>query len=254
MGGGPFAILDERPQGSTVRGAPPRIDPAIQAAEVRQMLEAKSRRRQARGESALDVEAEAERLLAAPDPLRGEAAIDEELRAEVRQLVVARNERRMREGLEPLDVASRDRKAAGRSHRIELMPPTEENVYEVEELLNQPGTYFNPQTEVVVVVDDSASIDQEVFNNGGATKAPSGCGSPTTSRSTRTGAIAPSRPSRPATRAGRRSRPTTSIRAKTTSKKRTNDQNPIRTRRRSRCSPRATGRPPSRCPTRTATK
>jgi hypothetical protein len=38
-----------------------------------------------------------------------------------------------------------------------------ENVYEVEEMLNQPGTYFNPQSEVVVVVDDSASIDQEVF-------------------------------------------------------------------------------------------
>jgi hypothetical protein len=45
------------------------------------------------------------------------------------------------------------------------MPPTEENVYEVEEMLNQPGTYFNPQTEVVVIVDDSASPDQEVFNN-----------------------------------------------------------------------------------------
>ena len=28
----------------------------------------------------------------------------------------------------------------------------------------RPGTYFNPQTEVVVIVDDSASIDQEVFN------------------------------------------------------------------------------------------
>jgi hypothetical protein len=40
----------------------------------------------------------------------------------------------------------------------------DENLYEVEELLVQPGTYFNPQTEVVVVVDDSASIDQEVFN------------------------------------------------------------------------------------------
>ncbi|MBS1887784.1 MAG: hypothetical protein JSU06_11420 [Actinobacteria bacterium] len=44
------------------------------------------------------------------------------------------------------------------------MAEPEENLYEVEELLNQPGTYFNPQTEVVVVVDDSASIDQEVFN------------------------------------------------------------------------------------------
>jgi hypothetical protein len=45
------------------------------------------------------------------------------------------------------------------------MPPSGDNVYEVEEMLNQPGTYFNPQTEVVVVVDDSAAPDQEVFNN-----------------------------------------------------------------------------------------
>jgi hypothetical protein len=39
-----------------------------------------------------------------------------------------------------------------------------ETVVELDELLNQPGTYFNPQTEVVVVVDDSASLDQEIFN------------------------------------------------------------------------------------------
>ncbi len=44
------------------------------------------------------------------------------------------------------------------------MARAEENLYEIEELLVQPGTYFNPQTEVVVVVDDSASIDQEIFN------------------------------------------------------------------------------------------
>jgi hypothetical protein len=45
------------------------------------------------------------------------------------------------------------------------MPPEEaENVVELEDLLVRPGTYFNPQTEVVLVVDDSASIDQEVFN------------------------------------------------------------------------------------------
>ena len=42
--------------------------------------------------------------------------------------------------------------------------PADENVYEVEDLLMQPGTYFNPQTEVLVVVDDSTSLDQEVFN------------------------------------------------------------------------------------------
>src|SRR3712207_6058206 len=31
--------------------------------------------------------------------------------------------------------------------------------FELEELVNHPGTYFNPATEVLVVVDDSASID-----------------------------------------------------------------------------------------------
>lgn len=45
------------------------------------------------------------------------------------------------------------------------MASGKENLYEVEEMLVQPGTYFNPQTEVVVIVDDSASPDQEVFDN-----------------------------------------------------------------------------------------
>jgi len=40
----------------------------------------------------------------------------------------------------------------------------ESRVTELEELADVPGTYFNPQTEVLVVVDDSASIDQEIFN------------------------------------------------------------------------------------------
>ena len=44
------------------------------------------------------------------------------------------------------------------------MAANPENLFEVEELLMQPGTYFNPQTEVLVVVDDSTSLDQEVFN------------------------------------------------------------------------------------------
>jgi|1185.fasta_scaffold227910_2 hypothetical protein len=104
MGGGPFAILVDRPQRRTSGGAAEGVDPAIQAAEVRQMLEAKSERRARRGEAPLDVEAEAKRLLAAAERPRGQVAIDAELRAEVRQLVVARNERRLREGLDPLDV------------------------------------------------------------------------------------------------------------------------------------------------------
>ena len=39
-----------------------------------------------------------------------------------------------------------------------------EEIVELEEAVVRPGTYFNPQTEVVVIVDDSTSIGQEVFN------------------------------------------------------------------------------------------
>jgi hypothetical protein len=35
--------------------------------------------------------------------------------------------------------------------------------YDIDELLVRPGTYFNPQTEVIVVVDDSSSMDNEIF-------------------------------------------------------------------------------------------
>jgi hypothetical protein len=35
---------------------------------------------------------------------------------------------------------------------------------ELDELVNRPGTYFNPQTEVVIVVDDSPELDSEIFN------------------------------------------------------------------------------------------
>jgi hypothetical protein len=80
-----------------------REDPVASAAEtqeeIRQMLEAKSRRREARGEASLDVEAE----LAALTSARPRAG-DPVLREEVRQLVIARNERRLRQGKEPLDV------------------------------------------------------------------------------------------------------------------------------------------------------
>ncbi len=36
--------------------------------------------------------------------------------------------------------------------------------YELGELIVRPGTYFNPQTEVMVIVDDSPSIDTAIFN------------------------------------------------------------------------------------------
>jgi hypothetical protein len=33
-----------------------------------------------------------------------------------------------------------------------------------EDLSTRPGTYFNPQTEVLLIVDDSTTIDTEIFN------------------------------------------------------------------------------------------
>ena len=36
--------------------------------------------------------------------------------------------------------------------------------FEIDELVVRPGTYFNPQTEVMVIVDDSQSLDGEIFN------------------------------------------------------------------------------------------
>src|SRR5436853_6598769 len=36
--------------------------------------------------------------------------------------------------------------------------------FELEELVNRPGTYFNPQIEVLVVVDDCPELDAEIFN------------------------------------------------------------------------------------------
>jgi hypothetical protein len=36
--------------------------------------------------------------------------------------------------------------------------------YSLEEIVTTPGLYFNPQTEVVIVVDDSADLDSEIFN------------------------------------------------------------------------------------------
>jgi hypothetical protein len=88
-------LVMERERGG--RAAAP--DSAEAREEIRQMLQAKSARREARGEDPLDVEAELEALTATSS-----AEGDPGLRDEVRQLVIARNERRMRQGKPPLDV------------------------------------------------------------------------------------------------------------------------------------------------------
>jgi len=36
--------------------------------------------------------------------------------------------------------------------------------FDLEDLVNRPGTYFNPQTEILIVVDDSPELDAEIFN------------------------------------------------------------------------------------------
>lgn len=35
--------------------------------------------------------------------------------------------------------------------------------FQLDELTLRPGTYFNPQTEILIVVDDSPEIDHEIF-------------------------------------------------------------------------------------------
>lgn len=87
--------LDEPDQ----RPGPPLSTGAEAQEELRQLLDAKSARRERRGEAPLDVDAEMAALSRADTPPR-----DSALRDEVRQLVLARNERRARQGKPPLDV------------------------------------------------------------------------------------------------------------------------------------------------------
>jgi glutamate 5-kinase len=83
-----------RPDVASAAGAAEREE------EIRQMLQARSARRVARGGAPLDVDAELAALLAQARPV----VADPSLIAEVRQLVEARNARRVRAGKEPLDV------------------------------------------------------------------------------------------------------------------------------------------------------
>jgi hypothetical protein len=100
VGKGAFAIEEEAPPPPRSGGG---VDRVAQEAEARQMLEAKSFRRQREGLPAIDVEAELARLLEA-DMQPPEPSLDAELREEVRRLVVAGNERRRRRGEPELDV------------------------------------------------------------------------------------------------------------------------------------------------------
>jgi hypothetical protein len=38
--------------------------------------------------------------------------------------------------------------------------------FQLDELTLRPGTYFNPHTEILIVVDDSPEVDHEIFESG----------------------------------------------------------------------------------------
>jgi hypothetical protein len=40
--------------------------------------------------------------------------------------------------------------------------------FELEELVTRPGTYVNPDTEIVIVVDDGGHVDAELLEGDGA--------------------------------------------------------------------------------------
>jgi hypothetical protein len=86
---------------------------------------------------------------------------------EIRQLLEARNHRRVRAGKPPLEVDAaieREITALGGLQPLRCRAMADPRRFELEELVNRPGTYFNPQTEVLVVVDDSPELDAEIFN------------------------------------------------------------------------------------------
>jgi hypothetical protein len=102
VGKGQFSVEFESDLPSKITDSDAEGGPAVREDEIRQLLEAKAYRQQARGEKPLDVSAELNRLLSDRPPVP--AGTDPNLAEEVRQLVVARNERRVRQGKEPLDV------------------------------------------------------------------------------------------------------------------------------------------------------
>jgi hypothetical protein len=111
---GAFGLLDQLGRGGlSVDERPPRPAPlpnspaarAEREDDIRQLVQARSDRRVARGETELDVGAEVDRLMELDPALLPEAdQQDAALRLEVRQLVIARNERRAARGQPPLDI------------------------------------------------------------------------------------------------------------------------------------------------------
>src|SRR5437016_5219228 len=67
LGKGQWSIERELPPSRGLTDSGSAVPRAVREAEVRQMVEAKSYRRQARGDDPLDIDAEVERLMNSPD-------------------------------------------------------------------------------------------------------------------------------------------------------------------------------------------
>ncbi|WP_026912878.1 hypothetical protein [Patulibacter minatonensis] len=114
-------IFGGAPPHSTIGGnafVPSVNDPGVETPDmreddVRQMLEARNRRRIARGESPQDIDAELRDLLSAP----AEPVDDAEVRAEVEAMVAARHARRRRRGRPEGDFAAEVEELLGRISR-----------------------------------------------------------------------------------------------------------------------------------------
>ena len=138
------------------------------------MLDARNALRRRRGREPLDVEAEL-RALTRP-------AIDPGIEAEIRELVsrattAARaaasrrsTSRRRSRGRSarwaatPAD-AVRPPGGARAPVRVQRDPMPAPRRFDLEDILNRPGTYFNPETEVLLVVDDAPELDADLFED-----------------------------------------------------------------------------------------
>lgn len=57
---------------------------------------------------------------------------------------------------------TRDHRDSGVGYKTAM---TKVRRFQLDELAIRPGTYFNPQTEIMIVVDDSPEVDHEIFES-----------------------------------------------------------------------------------------
>ena len=152
---------------------------AEQEREVRQMLSARSERLVRSGKPALDIDAEIARLLA---PQQGRSTTRGSSRRCVNWCRPETNDARAR-GCEQLDVEEEIQRTLREFGSVSTAaaesginaPMADPHRYELDELSIRPGTYFNPQTEVLMVVDDSPEVDHEIFGAERVRRRASGC-------------------------------------------------------------------------------